>query len=266
MYHSIIIAHRDWPALRQCLASIALSARACNRNRYEIIVADDGSLYSKPPDAPNLRVVSVPRVDPFNKSILLNLGIEAARGNVLTILDADMLVNVGFMNAPAALFQDPGLSKLCYRVRDLDDDAALALEEAGVSPASVEATFANYDKSPRAFEARGLPHTNSVRPAQQPLFGNSQFSVRREMLGDLRYDEGYLGRGYEDIDLNLRLWQQEGDHYRTQLCDQMVYHLPYFGPKDETWGPGPWNDRNKRRYMHKYGLHRREQRKRRQPA
>jgi hypothetical protein len=99
MYHSIIIPHRDrLESLRLTLWGLGRSARRCKVTDYEVLVIDDGLVaetrrVARESQCCGVKVLTGP---PPGR-------IEMARGEVLTFLDADMIVGEKFMRAPMAL-------------------------------------------------------------------------------------------------------------------------------------------------------------------
>ena len=162
--------------------------------------------------------------EPFNKAKSFNLGIDLSEGDVLTFLDCDMLVGSRFLEGAQRLIDDPGLTILCYRVRNAPSAAV---------------DWTKYDSYPKVFEAYGDPEHGAADPNLRPIFGNSQFSIRREVLGDLRYDEGYVGRGFEDLDMMRQIWCHYGTDYRAEImtdADHALIHVAHEYEPD-------WNDR-----------------------
>lgn len=257
MLHSIIIPCRNRSReLTLCRHAIQRSAALCESTDFQVVMVTDDLV---PPviHHPHEFIIHVTQPEgPFNKPRLVNVGIEHSSGDVLTFLDADAIVGPQFMENPRRLLDDPTLTKLCYRV------ALLPVEE--TDPLS-DRIFESWQDRPIAREFRGLPHIIDFSERRQPLFGNSQFSIRRDMLGDLRYDEGFVGRGYEDIHMNFVIWKQHGVNYRAEMvtdAPHAMFHIE--APEhdqDPEWGPGILNDANKRRYMQAWGLHRRELRR-----
>lgn len=277
MFHSIIIPHRDRNRqLHQCVWSIERSARASGipRDKYEILVVDHCS--DQYPVLPDTAWIVNCR-DPYgvlNKNRLLNLGIEEAVGCILSFLDADMLVGRLWMGATRrALTSNRPPTRLAYRVRQLkiDDNAhqnpELVLgqlkDQRFSSPEEKEAFldgwFAEYERFTRGFEAYGRPdagwHPITGDPRiDWPVFGNSQFSIRRDVLGDLRFDESFSGAGYEDIHMAWAIQEQAGQDYRGEILtgsEYALFHI-WHGPRVETdlsfWAPGGVSDRNRERY------------------
>jgi glycosyltransferase involved in cell wall biosynthesis len=215
MKHSIIIPCQGREQnLAVCNASIEYSASVCGESDYEIIVIRKG-------DDPPV-VLRSNETMPFWKNHLLNRGIEAAKGDVLTFLDADAVVGPKFMENANRL-QDASLTKLAYRVRYAEYDAW---------PGSWSGRFASYDAFSLAYEDSN---------------GNSQFSIRRDKLGSLRYDERYFGRGLEDLEMNRRLAALPD--YKCEIVtdsDHAMFHI-----KNELslgFNSDRFNRRNQRLY------------------
>lgn len=209
MFHSIIIPHRKRNLhLMICIEAIERSAAECGADvkDYEILVVDNGSAVW-PPTRRAVRVVLDGSEMPvFNKPILLNHGVAEAQGDVLSFLDADSIVGRQWMACPQLLFDDPLLTKICYRVRKAPEHRLIPLKLA-------EQTFGQYEQQAWGFEARVRPEDNHTEG--EPLFGNSQFSIRRDVLGDLRWNEAFVGGAYEDIWMNRELWRRQGEHYKV---------------------------------------------------
>lgn len=261
MGQTIIIPHRDRKvSLAICLRSLALSAEICGEPDHEIIIVDGGSEDFDPADY-GCRVIVRPQQRPFNKCALLNCGIDAARGDVLTFLDADAVVAPLFFRA-ARVLDNPAITKICYRVRRLPLERAEKLR----TRRDLESLFADYTSELRR-EAYGSPDcwtTHRRRRRRGPVFGNSQFSIRAETLGALRYNELYQGHGYEDIAFNLTIWREHYENYRAAMItsrNHALYHIDNPGNFIEGWGIGPWTRQNILRYRQEWGYWKRELRK-----
>jgi len=212
--HSIIIPHRNrLEYLRLCLWALRRSAEACGQSNYEIIVVDNRSILLPNPQQ-RLRVVKDDRRMPvFNKPMLLNRGMDEANGEVLTFLDADAVVGKEWMACQQSLVDDPGLTRLCYRGRGLPESYLVTSN--GDLRERIDAAFGRYGRFPLKHEARGEPQTTCLKG--EPLFGNSQFSIRRDVLGDLRWNEEYEGAGFEDMWMIREIWRRAGDGYRAVI-------------------------------------------------
>lgn len=262
MLHSIIIPNRKRDAnLRICLASLRLSAQTVGiaDDDWEVVVATDCATMPELTCPGRIAYVARPE-GPFNKPLLLNAGIAASTGTVLTFMDADAIVGLRFMENPAALGD---LTKFCYRVRRLSHAASDSIRDSADTEDAIRKAFSRYESFPPAHEGYGTPDRNGGRNPTGPVFGNSHFSIRRSVLGDLRFDETFCGRGFEDIHFNLLLWKQHFDTYNARMvtdADHAVLNLANPANVAEDWGPGDWNTRNFKRYKSDLGQFRREMR------
>ena len=214
--HSILIPHRGRQKyLDQCLASIHRSAAACGSPKYETIVIE-------PPDDGSV----------FNKSILYNRGIAKAHGDVISFIDADMLVGPRWMEGVAKLVEDPRIVRLCYRVRRLSRGRTEELFGKGDDEAAfIQALFHVYDHFELASEAYRAP--DRCRPGEavgwaHEVYGNSQFSITREKLADIRYDERYEGKGREDWEIARQMQRRYGTEYRGFIwtdAEHAMFHV-----------------------------------------
>jgi len=155
----------------------------------------------------------------FNKNVLLNIGIEhalAARAKVLTFLDCDSLVGTHFARGAKWLNDQTDVTRLCYRVRYLPESTSTFV---GVNDPHlddlVHEAFVNYATLDLAHEGRVLPEWNLA--VGEPLFGNSQWSICSHVLGKLRFDERYVGAGYEDLSMLRTIWRHYGSHYKAVM-------------------------------------------------
>jgi glycosyltransferase involved in cell wall biosynthesis len=247
--HSIIIPHRNRePYLRACLASLAHSAAVLDLvDEFEIVVVHAGLRLELPGATPwpPLRIVYEPREMPvFNKSALLNLGITASRGRILTFLDADAIVGPRFLET-AMLTDWSAVHRVCYRVRYIEHEASRRIIDGLEAP-----DFAAFDRHRLAYEGWNHPnHRAEGQHAKGEPWGNSQFSIHRQRLGDLRYDEDYIGRGFEDLDLLARMHRAWGDAYRGLMitdAEHAIYHLTHGYAND--WRTSERHNANNRRY------------------
>jgi hypothetical protein len=249
--HSIIISHRNRHAnLQVCVWSLQRSARLCGVDEYEIVIVDNGS--TPPPtaaalttggstsspddprgcDASHIRIVHDRRDMPiFSRAQLMNAGIDAAgtvgrtgearrpRGDdVLTALDADAIMGRYWIRA-ADLLADGALTKVTYRLRHLRAQTTRILQSHWPPPAAlIDEFFQRYEMFQRSPETLGSGELGVYETGNRgSIYGTSHFSIRRDVLDDLRYDERYVGWGSEDLDLNRRLVRRAGDNYNAYL-------------------------------------------------
>lgn len=243
--HSILIPHRNYNAyLDLCLWSIYRSAQRCEipANEWRVWVIDCGSETSPLPSK-QVSVCLCPPPPPgrlFNKPLALNVGIELAlkhdKADVLTFLDADAIVGLRWLENTQTPWD---ATRLCYRVRKIPKarfqefyDSALKGDGAVVADA-----FEHYNGYSRAFEAyRQVEHNADTG---LPVFGNSQFSIRADVLGDLRFNESLEGRGFEDLWLIREIWRKYGDAYRgivAKDADHAMFHVQNDKRADD-WAP-----------------------------
>lgn len=204
MHHSIIIPHRNRSEyLPPCIWSIARSAAICGVTDWSCVVVDLGSDVT--PEVPNDEHFALCRCwrqhNVFCKPLALNIGMDIAtrygHADVLTFIDGDAIVGKRWMENVDALFQDDAPTILSYRVRYLAPDRLGEFTVASDRDALVDGWFAKYHEYMRAFEAYRTPTNNHTHGS--PVFGNSQFSIRTDVLGDLRWNEAFVGRGSEDL-------------------------------------------------------------------
>jgi hypothetical protein len=244
-YLIIPVFDRD---VADCLEAVHRSAATCGVNDYTAIVADGGSKNVHKPGA-NERVVTCHGLEPirclpnelppFNKPRTLNAGIDAVADKeaILTFLDADARVGERFMEAP---YSADTHDRVCYRVRTHHKKNEKPWGEA---PISYEA-YGDAD-SDWSFRLRADPP--ELPPSDLSPQGNSQFSIRKSLLGETRFNERYFGRSFED------LWMMR-ELFRRGLNDTVIYteesHAMWHRrtATGRNFEPGRWSDRNWRMY------------------
>ncbi len=281
--HSIIIPHhKRFNRLFLCIWSIERSARICGISDYEIIVVDQNpevdiqlalrgvrcALYGEGINTNRLRIFPDPRPMPvvdtpdgpislFSKPQALNLGMERASGDVLTFLDCDAIVGASWLTGAEWLASDEGADtiRLCFRVKLLlPEMGADELIAGAQAEDKVTEWFRRYDEKhlfPRAHEAYFDPEINSACEMQHgTVFGNSQFSIRRDVLGDLRWNEDYVGAGFEDLWMIREISRQAGDSYKGTMrtkADEAMFHI--FSVREPYWHNAFVNTQNRERYL-----------------
>jgi len=272
--HSIIIPHRDrLKRLLFCIWSIERSARLSYISNYEIIVSDQHSAAgacsvaaainysSASPEKISVVADSDPRpptaetpdgvIEVFSKPKALNLGITASQGDILTFLDADAVVGSHWMEGARALSYGwwPDTTRLCYRVRYLPEETGEVIPGARTEEAVAD-MFRRYEDYPRAFEGYASPEINSTGCWDPNLtFGNSQFSIRRKVLGATRCDERFKSSGYEDLAFTAAIWRQAGYRYKGVILTespQAMFHIR--NTREPYWYNSHLADRNREMY------------------
>jgi GT2 family glycosyltransferase len=192
----VIPSYNGRHLLETCLASVIRHRPAAPR--IEVIVADDGSTDDTPgwlsETHPDVRLVRLVRNRGFCAAA--NVGIEAARGEFLQLLNNDTEVTAGWIEAGLAPFSDPKVGSVAPLVLVRSDPSRV--DSAGDSYALVGWP----SKRGHGQEARRwLDH-----PAD-PVFGASGSSAfyRTEALRRVGAFDPSFGSYYEDVDLAFRL-------------------------------------------------------------
>jgi len=236
---SIIIPHRNRQGnLRICLDSIRVAFNNATDLDLEIIVVENGSAcFALDRHAYPFDLKVIYNADPmpiFNKSRLLNVGIEESKGEIITFLDADAITGPHFFYSYVVL-DDPTVTLLCHRVR--------YLERPLPEPYDFPGLFDHYEEFRLAYEGRQHPACDMRgRDEVLPVFGNSQCSIRRETLGDLRYNERFVGAAFEDLWFLRELWRRSGPYFKGVMpTDPMQSLLHIYSRKDDlaNWRTAP---------------------------
>jgi hypothetical protein len=240
-----------------CLWSIARSARLCGITDYEVIVVDAASDPGEPTldrvtSDPNVILVEGPPVtDLFNKPVLLNLGIDSAVGDRFSFIDCDAIVGDLWMEAWELFSRPPTL--LFYRVRNLERFVLDALMRDDREEL-VRGWFDKYDLYDRSWEGYGPEVYRDSKPGKEgsspnKTYGNSQLTITRENLGDLRYDPEYKGAGFEDLSFIRQVVRKFGDDYCGDVMTTAEYAMLHIrSPREPDWGHLLQNKANHIRY------------------
>jgi len=191
----IVPVHNGGEDLQRCLQGLAVSTRPPD----EIIVVDDGSTDDSAAHAAALaaRVVAT-TAGPRGPAYARNRGAEAATGDVLVFVDADVVVHA---------------------------DTLARIEAVLLGEPEVAALFGSYDDDPPARSAASLyknllhHHVHQHGEREAGTFWAGCGAVRRAVfLAAGGFDESYSRPSIEDIELGVRL-RQAG--HRIRLCPEV---------------------------------------------
>ena len=229
--HVVIPHHRRREHLGRCLASIEASAIATGIRPTVWVVDSDAPL-----EFNGLKVhwITVPPTEPYNKAKSLNAGIDACStcADVVAFLDCDMLVGPHWLRAVKAA-ANPRVHRVAFAVRNIDADEAPNWSDCA------------YDNHHHRFEAWDVPWASSSggrRPRGKvcTAYGCSCWASRPAVFGDLRYDERYEGRSYEDLDFSTRIFNRVGRFEWVGLLFRRAhFNLYHIEHELGTWGKNP---------------------------
>lgn len=207
---SVIIPVRNRQEhLRLCLESIF--QQTLPPSLYEVIVVDDGSQDATAEVAESFQTETI-RISNRGPGAARNVGIEAAKGDILVFLDADILVAKDYLYQIQQSFRLTNSLLLLGARRHLPQGHQDA-ESGGYSLDSREKLLRKYSFC--------LSHLN----CPWSLAYTCNFSVTKNFLGELRFDESFAGWGLEDIDFAYRLYKQGAQFvFSKRICGYHLYH------------------------------------------
>jgi len=128
---------------------------------------------------------------PFNMCKLRNFGLDAATGDIVVLLDSDIIPLSTEYFGKIRRFHEHNRSLLIHARYKIYDSTSMT-EDTDGEPVIVD----NY--------RQGLIDAGK-RPWKASSSGNC--SIRRDVLGDIRFDERYTGAwGWEDADWTREIW------------------------------------------------------------
>ncbi len=207
----VVPYYRDQDGLDRLLA--ALARQTMPADRFEVVVADDGS--PQPPRIPDglafgVQVVRQPDRG-FRASAARAMGARAAAGRVLAFLDGDMLPEPGYLEAACALpLADPA-AVVVGRRRHADPTVA----ERGWMPGEALPEGAELEEPVWLLD--GYRQTTDLRRADATSYRfviSAVLTVARQVYAEAGgFDPAFVGYGGEDWELGYRLWRC-GAHLR----------------------------------------------------
>lgn len=199
----IVPVHNGGEELRRCLQGLARSSRPAD----EIIVVDDGSTDGSAGLAADAgaRVIATSH-GPRGPAFARNRGVEAARGDVVVFIDADVVVHA---------------------------DTLARMEKVLAENADVRALFGSYDDDPPVRAAASLyknllhHHVHQHGQPEASTFWAGCAAMRKSAFQALGgFDETYRRPSIEDIELGVRL-RRAGQ--RIRLCAEIqATHLKHW--------------------------------------
>lgn len=231
------------------------------RRLFEIIIADDGSaddpgaLASKYPEL-SIRVVRQAD-EGFRLAAIRNRGIEAARGEVVLLLDCDMLPEPEWLSSMMKPFHVCPKPLLAIGHRTFVNADRLSAEDiarsfdvacglpSAAAPPETRSPFRREDdwRLPRYRMTQNLRHCSV--PYRFASGGNLAFrrAFARACGG---YDEGYRTWGGEDVEFAYRAYRM-GAYFLPCLAARAL-HLEH--PRSTSGAPSPSVDRTRQRVPH----------------
>ena len=244
MLISVIVSTYNRP---DALEAVLLSLLDQTDNRYEIVIADDGSgaatqgvvdQFQQTAAAARQLRASAPQVihawqsdTGFRLSAVRNLGVYAGSGDYLIFLDGDCVVRPNFVARHRALAES-GFMVSGSRVLTSERWTAQALRsgEAAAAPRRslwywlLQRLSGNANKIVPllVMPNSGLRHYRKVR--WNRIKGCNLGIWRKDYAAVNGCDETFVGWGHEDADLVLRL-ARHGVRRKSGACSTEIFHL-----------------------------------------
>lgn len=166
---------------------------------------------------PRIQLVDLP-YHTFNKSLALNLGVAVARADRLFFLDADIVLDDGFLPAALALVDR---SCVVTAARAVEMNPQRPPVTGSLSELAYSIRLATHDQRQVQIETNCIRFADGSRSAPGLiLFARMQFEAVDGMNSELE------GWGWEDLDYLLRLQLVIGVEHK---CAGAVKHLTHAG-------------------------------------
>lgn len=190
---------RTLPAVLERLSRQTLDART-----FECLVVDSRSTDATPDLLPQLRQ-AMPNLVPLRcerpgAAAARNMGLDHARGDLVILLDDDILVPVDFLEKMLTQHQKKPNAALVARICDRWKEST--------DP------FLRYMASANEVVRYDMPND---APVDGRYFFTGCAAIPSPVLNDLRFDEGFETYGFEDVDFGICLCQQGVELWLTNI-------------------------------------------------
>jgi len=224
----IVLTYNQTKLLRLSLK--ALFRQGYPKDKYEIIIADDGSsdgakdLVRMMKESPILLKYCSQEDKGFRAAKARNIGAKHAKGEVLIFLDADVIADTDLITQHVK-------SQSKYDV--VCGYAAGHKSEKQVNLKSITSLLDRNISSLRGFFDLGegrepvfspIPYSNSVNNDYLwEHFQSNNFSIKRGSFMVFRFDERFIGWGEEDIEFAYRLFKAGKSFFFNKKCYSIHY-------------------------------------------
>ena len=225
---SVIIPAYQTPAETLAMLLASLEGQTYPRDMFEVIIVDDGSAppLKKPCSTPlDVRVVRQERRG-FGLSRARNAGARAAAHDILLFLDADMLVEVGWMAAHAR-WHHVVSDALTLGARSYVSMDGIDAETIRRRPGTLEDLFSDHPVTPSWTESY-MDRTNDLTSRTDDPFSimiGGNFGISKDFFQSVGgNDESFTrwGLGLEDTELCYRAYTYGG--LLVPVRDALAWH------------------------------------------
>ena len=240
---SVVVSTFERPEhLRRCLASLA--RQTLDRQRYEIIIADDGSRDETRQVVERFRersdvslVFCTQEHQGFQKARAVNRALQHVRSSYVVLTDGDCIFPPNHLDIHLSVRREKIVwaGNSVWLSRDtseqIDEASVLSGRWRALVPQRLPRTQAMAHRKARLYETIG-------HPTKPKLIGNNIGLWRDQLVSINGFDQSFRGWGCEDDDLGLRL-RLQGNRVRSLLGHTHAFHL--WHPPHET-KPSKWSE------------------------
>ncbi|MBL6447566.1 glycosyltransferase family 2 protein [Fulvivirga sp. 29W222] len=238
---SLLVAYRDRPAQIEALVEWYQECQNLTKGNLELIVvesSEESTEWLRKLDLVNMKYLHLKEDGPFNKSRILNAGLELSESKYVTPFDVDLVpYNLSFSLHLALANQSDIMLVTGFRVdTDLEsfrpDQLSLLQSRASIAKEDLHEGFM-FDQL-----------INKHRFGVLPFFKRTRLE---EING---WDEAYVGWGCEDQDIIHRYLGEE--RYLIKSPDLVYLHLKH--PHTPDWNDGDMTRKNRKILFEKFDL------------